>query len=76
VKFYLSMVSANKPYLVTELFPGGELFSLLQNVGRLCDVLRLKVLCALAYLRENGIIHRDVSPYYVIGFGLSRLGMV
>jgi serine/threonine protein kinase len=90
VKFYYSIVGGNNLYLVTEFVPGGDLFSLLQNVGCLSEAhakfYGREVLFALAYLRENGIIHRDIKPDNILvtaaghlkltDFGLSRLGMV
>jgi serine/threonine protein kinase len=66
VKFYSSMVGRHNVYLVTEFVPGGDLWSLLENVG--CfdeDAAKFfgrEVLSALSYLRSNGIIHRDIKP--------------
>jgi serine/threonine protein kinase len=90
VKFYYSMVGANNLYLVTEFVPGGDLYSLLENVGALPESAAkfygFEVICALQYLRENGIIHRDIKPDNILvtadghlkltDFGLSHRGMV
>lgn len=70
--------------------PGGDLYSLLQNVGSLDEhsakLYALQVLYALRYLRQNGIIHRDIKPDNILiaangrlkltDFGLSYMGMV
>jgi serine/threonine protein kinase len=90
VKFYYSIVGANNLYLVTEFVPGGDLYSLLENVGALPESAAkfygVEVICALQYLRENGIIHRDIKPDNILvtadghlkltDFGLSHRGMV
>jgi serine/threonine protein kinase len=90
VKFYYSMVGANNLYLITEFVPGGDLYSLLENVGALPEPAArfygFEVICALQYLRENGIIHRDIKPDNILvtadghlklaDFGLSHRGMV
>lgn len=76
--------------MVTEFVPGGDLYSLLQNVGALDEhsakLYSLQVLYALRYLRQNGIIHRDIKPDNILiaangrlkltDFGLSYMGMV
>jgi serine/threonine protein kinase len=90
VKFYYSMVGANNLYLVTEFVPGGDLYSLLEHVGALPEHVAkfygFEIICALQYLRENGVIHRDIKPDNILvtadghlkltDFGLSHRGMV
>lgn len=85
-----SIIGLNNLYLVTEFVPGGDLYSLLQNVGSLDEhsakLYSLQVLYALRYLRQNGIIHRDIKPDNILiaangrlkltDFGLSYMGMV
>lgn len=85
-----SIIGLNNLYLVTEFVPGGDLYSLLQNVGALDEhsakLYALQVLYALRYLRQNGIIHRDIKPDNILiasngrlkltDFGLSYMGMV
>jgi serine/threonine protein kinase len=90
VSFYYSMVGQNNLYLVTEFLPGGDLFSLLQNLGALGEdvakVYAIQIVHALQFLRENGIIHRDIKPDNILvsaegalklaDFGLSYMGVV
>jgi serine/threonine protein kinase len=90
VNFFYSIVGEHNLYLVTEFVPGGDLYSLLQNLGSLTeDVAKfyaIELLIALRFLRENGICHRDVKPDNILisasghlkltDFGLSFLGMV
>lgn len=77
-------------YLVTEFVPGGDLYSLLSKVGSFDEdtakIYTLQILNAMKYLRENGIIHRDIKPDNILvavdgklkltDFGLSYMGMV
>ena len=72
-----------------EYLPGGDLYSLLQNLGSLDEsaakIYSLQIVHALKYLRENGIIHRDIKPDNILisnkghlkltDFGLSFIGM-
>jgi serine/threonine protein kinase len=90
VRFYYSFVGTNNCYLVTEFVPGGDLFSLLENVSSLDEdaakFYGIQVLYALKHLRLNGIIHRDIKPDNILvtaegrlkltDFGLSYLGVV
>jgi serine/threonine protein kinase len=90
VKFYYSMIGVNNVYLVTEFVPGGDLYSLLENIGALeehtAKVYALQIVHALRCLREHGIIHRDIKPDNILvsatgmlkltDFGLSYLGVV
>ena len=73
---------------MNEYLPGGDLYSLLQNVGcfdeHTAKIYSLQILHALKYIHENGIIHRDLKPDNVlvgqdgrlklIDFGLSHFG--
>lgn len=90
VNFYYSIIGKNNLYLVMEFLPGGDLYSLLQNLGSLDEqaarVYTAQIVAALQYLRSNGIIHRDLKPDNVLiaanghlkltDFGLSYLGVV
>lgn len=90
VKFYYSIIGQKNLYLVTEFVPGGDLYSLLENVGSLDEdsakIYAMQVLLALKYLRQNGIIHRDIKPDNILvtangklklaDFGLSYVGVV
>ena len=89
VRFYYSIIGENNLYLVTEFVPGGDLYSLLEKVGALDEhsakIYALQVVYALKYLRQNGIIHRDIKPDNILvsadghlkltDFGVSYMGM-
>ena len=72
-----------------EYIPGGDIFTLLQNVGCLSEdnarVYTVQIVKALQFLRMNGIVHRDIKPDNVLitaqgrlklaDFGLSYFGV-
>ena len=75
--------------MVTEYANGGDLYSLLQNLGRLGEdharQYAAEIILALDYCHERGIIHRDVKPDNLLiaanghikltDFGLSNIGI-
>jgi serine/threonine protein kinase len=90
VSLYYSFQSAKNLYMVMEFVNGGDLYSLLQNVGYLEeDVTCLYVAeigLALHYLHSTlGVVHRDIKPENVLihqdghikltDFGLSVFGL-
>ncbi|KAL4566349.1 hypothetical protein LXL04_030463 [Taraxacum kok-saghyz] len=90
VRFFYSFTSRDNLYLVMEYLNGGDLFSLLRNVGCLEeDVARIyiaELVLALEYLHSLGIVHRDLKPDNILiahdghikltDFGLSKIGLI
>lgn len=84
-----SFVEKNNLYLVMEYIPGGDIFTLLQNVGCLSEenarIYTVQIVKALQFLRINGIVHRDIKPDNILitaqgrlklaDFGLSYFGV-
>ncbi|GAB2265364.1 hypothetical protein Dimus_000424 [Dionaea muscipula] len=90
VRFFYSFTCKENLYLVMEYLNGGDLFSLLRNLGCLDeDMTRVyiaEVVLALEYLHSLNVIHRDLKPdNLLIGpdghikltdFGLSKVGLI
>lgn len=90
VKLYYSFESEENLYLVMEYLSGGDLFSLLKNVGCLSEewarTYIVELVHALEYLHSKDIVHRDLKPdNLLIGadghlkltdFGLSKFGLM
>ncbi|KZV17816.1 hypothetical protein F511_01625 [Dorcoceras hygrometricum] len=90
VRFFYSFTCRENLYLVMEYLNGGDLFSLLKNLGCLGeDMARIyiaEVVLALEYLHSLNVIHRDLKPdNLLIGpdghikltdFGLSKVGLI
>jgi serine/threonine protein kinase len=90
VNFYYSIIGTHNLYLVMEYLPGGDLYSLLHNLGALdedhCRTYMYEIAQAVSYLHSMGIIHRDLKPDNVLvsrqghlkltDFGLSYHGIM
>ncbi|CAH8391712.1 unnamed protein product [Eruca vesicaria subsp. sativa] len=90
VRFFYSFTCRENLYLVMEYLNGGDLFSLLGNLGCLDeDMARIyiaEVVLALEYLHSVNIIHRDLKPDNLLinqdghikltDFGLSKVGLI
>ncbi|KAG8638492.1 hypothetical protein MANES_14G034300v8 [Manihot esculenta] len=90
VRFFYSFTCRENLYLVMEYLNGGDLYSLLRNLGCLDeDMARIyiaEVVLALEYLHSLNVIHRDLKPdNLLIGqdghikltdFGLSKVGLI
>jgi serine/threonine protein kinase len=88
-RLFYSMLGTHNLYLVMEFLPGGDLSSLLGNVGSLSEecvrVYAAQVVGGLQFLRSQHIIHRDIKPdnllidrdgrLKLIDFGLSHVGV-
>ncbi|XP_010549040.1 PREDICTED: probable serine/threonine protein kinase IREH1 [Tarenaya hassleriana] len=90
VRFFYSFTCRENLYLVMEYLNGGDLYSLLRNLGCLDeDVARVymaEVVLALEYLHSEGVVHRDLKPDNLLiahdghikltDFGLSKVGLI
>ncbi|XP_058107635.1 probable serine/threonine protein kinase IRE isoform X3 [Magnolia sinica] len=90
VRFFFSFTCRENLYLVMEYLNGGDLYSLLRNLGCLDEQMACtyiaEVVLALEYLHSLSIIHRDLKPDNLLiakdghikltDFGLSRVGLI
>ncbi|XP_029121395.1 probable serine/threonine protein kinase IREH1 isoform X2 [Elaeis guineensis] len=90
VRFFYSFTSRENLYLVMEYLNGGDLYSLVRNLGCLDEeVARIyiaEVVLALEYLHSLHVVHRDLKPDNLLiahdghikltDFGLSKVGLI
>ncbi|KAA8533840.1 hypothetical protein F0562_031357 [Nyssa sinensis] len=90
VRFFYSFTCRENLYLVMEYLNGGDLYSLLRNLGcfdeDMARVYIAELVLALEYLHSLNVIHRDLKPdNLLIGpdghikltdFGLSKVGLI
>ena len=90
VKMFYAFQSKNHLYIVMEFVNGGDLYSMIKNVGNLNEdatrVYAAELVLALTYLHDElHVIHRDLKPDNIlidskgfiklIDFGLSQIGV-
>ncbi|KAK8685214.1 hypothetical protein V6N13_041220 [Hibiscus sabdariffa] len=90
VRFFYSFTCRENLYLVMEYLNGGDLYSLLKNLGCLDEevarVYIAEVVLALEYLHSLHVVHRDLKPDNLLiahdghikltDFGLSKVGLI
>ncbi|XP_042495019.1 probable serine/threonine protein kinase IRE, partial [Macadamia integrifolia] len=90
VRFFYSFTCRENLYLVMEYLNGGDLYSLLRNLGCLDEdmarVYMAEVVLALEYMHSLNVIHRDLKPDNLLiahdghikltDFGLSKVGLI
>jgi len=90
VRFFYSFTCRENLYLVMEYLNGGDLYSLLRNLGCLDEemarVYIAEVVLALEYLHTLHVVHRDLKPDNLLiahdghikltDFGLSKVGLI
>ncbi|XP_064614765.1 cAMP-dependent protein kinase catalytic subunit PRKX-like [Liolophura sinensis] len=66
VNMYWSHHDEKFLYMLLEFVPGGELFSLLRNIGRFttntANFYACEIVCGLDYLHSQKIVYRDLKP--------------
>ena len=74
VHFYGACVIPNHIMMVTEYAPCGSLMDCIRKRAEPSDELKTKIALdrakGLAYLHENGILHRDIKPDNLLVFSL------
>ncbi|KAL3697486.1 hypothetical protein R1sor_011562 [Riccia sorocarpa] len=90
VRFFYSFTCRENLYLVMEYLNGGDLYSMLRNMGCLPEHIArhyiAELVLALEYLHSLGVVHRDLKPDNLLiahdghikltDFGLSRVGLI
>ncbi|KAK3137061.1 hypothetical protein QOZ80_5BG0447150 [Eleusine coracana subsp. coracana] len=90
VRFFYSFTCRENLYLVMEYINGGDLYSLLRNLGCLDEDMAktyiAELVLALEYLHSMNVIHRDLKPDNLLisreghikltDFGLSKVGLI
>lgn len=70
LQLYGYFFDEHRVYLVLEYAPKGELFRLLQRIGRFNDQSASRIISqvidALEYCHKNNVIHRDIKPENIL----------
>lgn len=70
LKMYEFFEDENRFYIVTELCSGGDLYSEINNKGKLTEdetkIIIKQILSCIYYCNTKNIIHRDIKPENIL----------
>jgi len=70
IKFKESFSDKQNLFIITDYYPNGDLFDLLQKKIKLNEIeikyYTFQIVSALIYLKQNNIIHRDIKPCHFV----------
>ena len=70
IKLISSFQTEQKVFLITEYYPGGDMFNLLEQTHKMSERVALfylaEILLAIQYLHSINIVYRDLKPENVV----------